>query len=160
VKFKNKKVVSLFNQYVTKVEPDKEMKDFFIISHITKSNILYCFNYDDVLNKCDGENVIIFIDIMQQIMNFYEKITIDQELFFKFFVNAKALVLMVIPNNYSFRTLFKEYIVDLSRYMEDDNDGKDYSKIRGNCTKGQIIVCNKNKSHLCKVIYYNLITFN
>jgi hypothetical protein len=70
VKFKNKKVVSLFNQYVTKVEPDKEMKDFYIISHITKSNILYCFNYGDILSKCDCENVIVFIDIIQQIMNF------------------------------------------------------------------------------------------
>jgi hypothetical protein len=102
VKFKNKKVVSLFNQYVTKVEPDKEMKDFYIISHITKS-------------KCDGENVIVFIGIMQKIINFYEKITIDEELFFKFFVSTKALVLMVIPNNYSFRTLFKEYIADPSQ---------------------------------------------
>jgi hypothetical protein len=49
-------------------------------------------------------------------------------LFFKFFVNAKALVFMVIPNNYSFRMLFKEYIADPSRYMEDDNDVKNYSK--------------------------------
>jgi hypothetical protein len=147
VKFKNKKVVSLFNEYVTKVEPDKEMKDFYIISHITKSNILYCFNYDNILSKCDGENVIVFIDIMQQIMNFYEKITIDQELFFKFFVSTKALVLMVISNNYSFGTLLREYIADISQYMEDDNDVKDYSKIRGNFSKDQISVCNKNKFH-------------
>jgi hypothetical protein len=80
-------------------------------------------------------------------MNFYEKITIDQELFYKFFVSAKALVLMFIPNNYSFRTQFREYNPDISRYMEDDNDDKDYSKIRGNFSKGQIIVCNKNKYH-------------
>jgi hypothetical protein len=98
---------------------------------------------------------------MQQIMDFYEKITIDQELFFKFFVNAKVLVLTVIPNNYSFRTLFKEYFADPSQYMEDDNDVKDYSKIRGNYTKGQIIVCNKNKYHTyVNYFFYNLITFN
>jgi hypothetical protein len=64
VKFKNKKVVSLFNQYVTKVEPDKEMIDFYTISYITKSNILYCFDYGDILSKCDGESVIVFIDII------------------------------------------------------------------------------------------------
>jgi hypothetical protein len=80
-------------------------------------------------------------------MNFYEKITIDQELFFKFFVNAKALVLMVIPNNYPFRMLFREYIADITWYMEDDNDEKDYSKVRGNYTKNQIIMYNKNKYH-------------
>jgi hypothetical protein len=84
VKFKNKEVVSLFNQYVTKVEPDKELKDFYTISHITKSNILYCFNYEDILNKCDGENVIILIDIMQQIINYYEKVKFDQQILSKF----------------------------------------------------------------------------
>jgi hypothetical protein len=41
VKFKNKEVVSLFNHYVTKVEPDKALKDLYTFSYITKSNILY-----------------------------------------------------------------------------------------------------------------------
>jgi hypothetical protein len=66
-------------------------------------------------------------------------------MFYKFFIAAKALVLMVIPNNYTFRMLFREYIADFTRYMEDDNDEKDYSKLRGNFTKGQqLIVCNKS----------------
>jgi site-specific DNA-adenine methylase len=64
IKFKNKEVVSLFNQYVTKVESDKKLKDFYTILHITKSNILYYFDYENILNKCDGENIIIFIDNM------------------------------------------------------------------------------------------------
>jgi hypothetical protein len=129
------------------VEPDKEMKNFNIISHIIKSNILHCFNYSDILSKCDGENVIEIIDIIQQIINFYEKISIDQELFFKFFVSAKAFTLMVIPNNYPFKTQFREYITNISQYIEEDNDKKDYSKIRGNFSKGHIIVYNKNKYH-------------
>jgi hypothetical protein len=124
VKFKNKEGVSLFNHYVTKVEPDKELKYSYTISHITKNNILYCFDYEDILNKCDGKNVIIFIDIMQQIINYYEKLNFDQQMFYKFFISAKALVLMAIPNNYTFRILFREYIVDITRYMEDDNDEK------------------------------------
>jgi hypothetical protein len=129
VKFKNKEVVSLFNHYVTKVEADKQLKDFYTISHITKSNILYCFDYENILTKCDEENVIIFMDIMQQIMNYYEKVNFDQQMFYKFFISAKALVLMVIPNNYTFRMLFREYIADITQYMEDDNDEKDYSKV-------------------------------
>jgi hypothetical protein len=51
-------------------------------------------------------------------------------MFYKFFISAKALVLMVIPNNYTFKMLFREYITDITRYVEDDNDEKDYSKVR------------------------------
>jgi hypothetical protein len=117
VKFRNKEVISLFNHYVTKAEPDKELKDFYTISHITKSNILYYFDYEDILNMCDGDNLIIFIDIMQQIMNYYEKVNFDQQMFYKFFISPKGLVLMVIPNNYTFRILFREYITDITGYM-------------------------------------------
>jgi hypothetical protein len=84
---------------------------------------------------------------MQQIMNYYEKSNFDQQMFFKFFISAKDLVLIVIPNNYTFTMLFREYIADITRYMEDDNDEKDYSKVRGNYTKGQLIVCNRCKFH-------------
>jgi hypothetical protein len=54
---------------------------------------------------------------------------------------------MVIPNNYTFRILFREYTAEIARYMEDDNDEKDYSKVRGNFTKGQLIVSNRCKYH-------------
>jgi hypothetical protein len=81
-------------------------------------------------------------------MNYYEKVNFDQQMFYKFFIAAKALVLMVIPNNYTFRILYREYIIpDITWYMEDDNDEKDYSKVRGNYTKGQLVVCNRCKYH-------------
>jgi hypothetical protein len=38
-------------------------------------------------------------------------------------------VLMVIPNNYRFRMLFREYIADITRYMEDDNDEKSTARL-------------------------------
>jgi hypothetical protein len=68
-------------------------------------------------------------------------------MFCKFFKGAKGLILMIVPNNYTFKILLREYIADITRYMEDDNDEKDYSKVRGNYTKGQLIVCNKCKYH-------------
>jgi hypothetical protein len=80
-------------------------------------------------------------------MNYYEKVNFDKQMFFKFFISAKALVLTFIPNNYTFRMLFREYIAKITKYMEDENDEKDYSKVRGNFTKEQLIVCNKCKYH-------------
>jgi hypothetical protein len=128
VKFKNKEVVSLFNHYVTNIEHDKELKDFYTISHITKSSILYSFDYEDILNK--GWRQCYHIHSHhQEIMNYYKKVKFDQQMFYKFFIAVKAWVLMVVPNNYTFRMLFREYIADITRYMEDNNDEKDYSKV-------------------------------
>jgi hypothetical protein len=36
---------------------------------------------------------IILIDIMQQTLNYYDKIFFDEEMIFNFFINTKALVL-------------------------------------------------------------------
>jgi hypothetical protein len=58
------------------------LNEFYTISHITKSIILYCFDCENILNKCHRENNIILIDIIQQIMNYYEKVNFNQQMFF------------------------------------------------------------------------------
>jgi hypothetical protein len=38
--------------------------------------MLYSFEYEQIARGYDGENVIIFIDVLQQLMNYYIKIII------------------------------------------------------------------------------------
>jgi hypothetical protein len=75
--------------------------------------LAYKDNYDQIARAYDGENVIIFIDVIQQSMNYYIKIVIDWKMLYDFFVVGKGLVLLVIPNNYVCRMLFREYIVNI-----------------------------------------------
>jgi hypothetical protein len=124
LKFRNKEVISLFNNYVRKIVADKELKDFYTCSLIKKTQMLYSFNYDQIARAYDGKNVIIFIDVLQQLMNYYIKIVINPKILYDFFVIAKGLVLLVVPNNYIYRMMFREYIENIS---ENDDDDKDYS---------------------------------
>jgi hypothetical protein len=45
LKFRNKEVISLFNNYVSKIEVDRELKDFYTCLLIKKTQILYSFKY-------------------------------------------------------------------------------------------------------------------
>jgi hypothetical protein len=145
LKFRNKEVISLFNNYVCKIEADQELKDFYTCSLIKKTQILYSFDYDQISRANDGENVIIFIDVLHQLMSYYIKIVIDPKMVYDFFVIAKGLVLLVVPNNYIHRMMFREYIVNISEY---DNDDKDYSCARANNPKGQLLLCNKCRYYI------------
>jgi hypothetical protein len=43
----------------------KELNKFLLkYEQDTTNDEVYCFDYEDILNKYDGENIIIFIDIM------------------------------------------------------------------------------------------------
>jgi hypothetical protein len=108
IKFRNKEVISLFNNYVSKIEADQEIKDFYPCSLIKKTQMLYSFEYDKIATAYDRENVIIFIDVLQQLMNYYIKIIIDPKVLYDFFISAKGLVLLIVPNNYIYRMMFKE----------------------------------------------------
>jgi hypothetical protein len=149
LKFRNKEIISLFNNYVCKIETDQELKDFYSCSLIKKTQMLYSFDYDQydqIARAYDGENVIIFIDVLQQLMNYYIKTVIDPKTLYDFFVIAKGLILLMVPNNYVYRMMFREYIMNISEY---DNDDKDYSCVHANNPKGQLLLCNK-----CR--YYNM----
>jgi hypothetical protein len=110
IKYRNKKVVSLFNSYNTFIAVEKSLKDFYCQSMISRTTILFSTKYEEILKASDYEDAIILIDIMQQILNYYDKIFFDEEMIFNFFINAKALVLVVLPNSSSNRNLFKNYI--------------------------------------------------
>jgi hypothetical protein len=147
LKFRNKEIISLFNNYVCKIEADQELKDFYTCSLIKKTQMLYSFEYDKIVKGYNGDNVIMFIDVLQQLMNYYIKIIIDPKMLYDFFVIAKELVLLVVSNNLVYRMMFREYIIKISEY---DNDHKDYSCARANNPKGQLLLCNK-----CR--YYNVL---
>jgi hypothetical protein len=140
LKFRNKEIISLFNNYVCKIKADQKLKDFYTCSLIKKTQILYSFDYDQITRAYDRENVIIFIDVLQQFTNYYIKIVIDPKMLYDFFVITNWQVLLVVPNNYVYRMMFREYIVNISEY---DNDDKDYSCARANNPKGQLLLCNK-----------------
>jgi hypothetical protein len=133
--------------FVSKIEGDQELKDFYTCSLIKKTQMLYSFDYDKIARVYERENVVIFIDVLQQLMNYYIKVVIDPKMLYDFFVVAKGLVLLVVPNNYLYRTIFRKYIMNISEY---DNDDKDYSCARANNPKGQLLLCNN-----CK--YYNVL---
>jgi hypothetical protein len=101
LKFRNKEVISLFNNYVCKIEVDQELNNFFMCWLIKKTQMLYSFDYDQIARAYDGENVIIFIDVLQQLMNYYIKIVVYPKMLYDFFVIAKGLILLVVQNNYS-----------------------------------------------------------
>jgi hypothetical protein len=48
LKFRNKEVISLFNNYVSKIEADQDLKDFYICSLIKKTQMLYSFDYEQI----------------------------------------------------------------------------------------------------------------
>jgi hypothetical protein len=105
---------------------------------------MFCsFEYDQIARAYDGENVIIFIDVLQQLMNYYIKIVINPKVLYDFFISAKGLVLLVVPNNYIYRMMFKEYVMNIPEYGDDDD--KNYSCARANNPKGQLLLCNKFK---------------
>jgi hypothetical protein len=54
-----------------------------------KTTISFSTKYEEILKASDYEDVNIFIDIMQQTLNYYDKIFFDQEMIFNFFINAK-----------------------------------------------------------------------
>jgi hypothetical protein len=60
--------------------------------------MLYSFEYDQIARAYDEENVIIFIDVLQQMMNYYIEIVIDPKLLYDFFISAKGFVLFVVYN--------------------------------------------------------------
>jgi hypothetical protein len=107
----------------------------------------YSFDYDQIVRAYEGENVIIFIDVLQQLLNYYIKIVIDPKMLYDFFVIAKGLVSLVVPNNYVCRMMFREYIVNISEFNDDD---KDCSCACVNNPKKQVLLCNK-----CR--YYNML---
>jgi hypothetical protein len=55
-------------------------------------------------------------------MNYYIKNVIDQKVLYDFFIVTKGMALLVIPNNYTYRTMFREYIMNIAEYDEDDKD--------------------------------------
>jgi hypothetical protein len=132
LKFRNKEVLSLFNNYVSKIEADQDLKDFYTCSLIKKTQMLYSFDYDQIARGYDGENVINFIDVLQQLMKYYIKVIIDLKIPYDFFVIAKGLVLLMVHNNYVYRMMFREYIGNISEYNDDD---KDYSCVCANNPK-------------------------
>jgi hypothetical protein len=75
-------------------------------------------------------------------MNYYIKIIIDPKVLYDFFISAKGLVLLVVPNNYTYKMKFKEYIMNIAEHGDDD---KDFSCVHANNPKGQLTVCNKFK---------------
>jgi hypothetical protein len=66
---------------VSKIEPDEKLKDFYTYSLTSKSTILNSTRYDEILKISDYENIIIFIDLFQQILNYYGKIKLEQKIF-------------------------------------------------------------------------------
>jgi hypothetical protein len=107
--------------------------------------MLYSFDYEQIAWTYDVENVIIFIDVLQQLMNYYIKVVIDPKKLYDFFIIAKGLVLLVIPNNYVYGMMFREYIVNISEY-----DGK----TRTTAVRIQITP----KDNYCYVISVDIIT--
>jgi hypothetical protein len=47
---------------------------------ISKTTILFSTKYQEILKASDYEDAIILIDIMQQILNYYDKIFFDEEM--------------------------------------------------------------------------------
>jgi hypothetical protein len=63
---------------------------------------------------------------------------------FNFFINAKALVFVILPNFPSNRNLFKNYIYNYEQY---NNDNIDCSLSRSLNPKNQLVLCNKHKEN-------------
>jgi hypothetical protein len=61
---------------------------------------------------------------------------------FNLFKPSKALVLIVLPNNFINRELFQDYVYNINDYIDDK---KDYSVERTITSRKQLIVCNKWK---------------
>jgi hypothetical protein len=61
--------------------------------------MLHSFEYDQIVSAYYGDNVIKFIDVLLQLMNYYIKIAIDPKILYDLFIVARALLLLVVPNN-------------------------------------------------------------
>jgi hypothetical protein len=79
---------------------------------------------------------------MRKPLDFYKPIGYDEEKLFNLFVIAKGCIIIILPNTYFNRELFRDYIKDILDYK---NDRKNYSLNRTINTKKQLIICNKFK---------------
>jgi hypothetical protein len=65
-----------------------------------------------------------------------------KKIFLNLFKPSKALVLIVLPNNFMNPELFQDYVYNINDYIDDK---KDYSVERTITSRKQLIVCNKCK---------------
>jgi hypothetical protein len=79
---------------------------------------------------------------MQNKFDFYKRIGFDEKKFLNLFKPSKALILIVLPNNFINRKLFQDYVYYINDYIDDK---KDYSVERTITSRKQLIVCNKWK---------------
>jgi hypothetical protein len=64
IKYRNKKVVSLFNSYNTFITVERLLKDFYYQSMISKTTMLFSTKYEKILKASDYDDDIILIDVM------------------------------------------------------------------------------------------------
>jgi hypothetical protein len=79
---------------------------------------------------------------MENKFDFYKRIGFDEKNFLNLFKASKALILIVLPNNFMNRELFQDYVYNINDYIDDK---KDYGVERTITSRKQLIVCNKWK---------------
>jgi hypothetical protein len=123
LKYRGDEVISTFNIYNSDIKTFN-LGNFHLNNLLSKTDILYIDEFYDIVSQNNKPNTIIFIDLMQNKFDFYKRIGFDEKNFLNLFKPSKALVLIVLPNNFINRKLFQDYEYNINDYIDDK---KDYS---------------------------------
>lgn len=143
LKYRRENVISKYNPYVPTIFPDKYLEDFYYQCILAKTNIIYTTNeFNELLKQYNKENHVILVNLVKKIYDYYTRFGIDENGIFNLFKDSFACIIIILPNDFYNRELYKNYI---KNYEEYKNDKKTYVNDKSSISKRQLIVCNKFK---------------